>query len=315
MAVRSVSAEHRCGCAQCRECGFGDRGDQDQLCVNAAVEPPKLHVAFNSTAGLSRREFIEAFVPTKGGQPGFRQVDRYGQPVCLRPGRLRQPGGAAPVPRAGAVPVALRYWTTGSRVLVLAHLYIAGEALTKATQRMHQARLGLTEEQHAQLLGVDTTKPKWEMTAQNFARREYIFEDDKQVDHAAKSRPVNEFEYIGTADLGNVRQTRGNLATRPVSTRFAPPSSNPSGTGPAALQMLIMSRQPGRRLTAAQAGSPATSSAIPPSDPGRTSAMAGGLFPTLCAGNRAYSLFQVRGRQVRLPARKRQSRSSSPRDS
>jgi hypothetical protein len=44
--------------------------------VNAAVEPPELHVAFNSTAGLSRREFIEAFVPDQGGQPGFgRRID------------------------------------------------------------------------------------------------------------------------------------------------------------------------------------------------------------------------------------------------
>ena len=41
------------------------------FCVNAAVEPPELHVAFNSTAGLARREFIEAFLPDQVGQPGF----------------------------------------------------------------------------------------------------------------------------------------------------------------------------------------------------------------------------------------------------
>ena len=90
-------------------------------------------------------------------------------------------------------------------MLVLAHLYIACEALTKAVQRLHQARLGLTEEQHAQLLGVDTTEPNWEMIAQAFARREYIFEGDRQVYDAAR-RARNEFEH-GTADLGNVRQT------------------------------------------------------------------------------------------------------------
>ncbi len=32
---------------------------------------------------------------------------------------------------------ALRYWNTGLRVLVLAHLYITCEVLTKAVQRFH----------------------------------------------------------------------------------------------------------------------------------------------------------------------------------
>ena len=94
-------------------------------------------------------------------------------------------------------------------MLVLAHLYIACEALTKAVQRLHQARLGLTAEQHAQLLGVDTTKSKWEMMAQNFARREYIFKGDRQVYDAAREAR-NEFEH-GTADLGNVRQTADSV--------------------------------------------------------------------------------------------------------
>jgi hypothetical protein len=175
------------------------------FCVNAVVEPPELHVAFNSTTGLSRREFIEMFVPDEKGQPGFgRWIDAdnlfaFGQAVYGSTAAQRLFRALA------QYQVALRYWNTGSRVLVLAHLYIACEALTKAVQRMHQARLGLTEEQHAQLLGVDMTKPDWEMIAQNFARHEYIFEGDRQVYKAAREAR-NEFEH-GTADLGNVRQT------------------------------------------------------------------------------------------------------------
>ena len=45
------------------------------FCVNAVVEPPALHVAFNSTVGLSRREFMEAFVPDESGLPRIRPVD------------------------------------------------------------------------------------------------------------------------------------------------------------------------------------------------------------------------------------------------
>ena len=60
------------------------------FCVNAVVEPPALHVVFNSTEGLSRREFMEVFVPGESGHPRW-EMDRRGQPVRVRPGRLCQP--------------------------------------------------------------------------------------------------------------------------------------------------------------------------------------------------------------------------------
>jgi hypothetical protein len=124
------------------------------FCVNAVVEPPVLHVAFNSAVGLSRREFMEAFVPDERGHP--------------RPGRWVEPQdifafgqavlGSTEVPRLARAlaqyQTALRYWNSGSRVLVLAHLYIASEALTKAVLRVHQTRLGITEQEHARLLAV-----------------------------------------------------------------------------------------------------------------------------------------------------------------
>jgi hypothetical protein len=105
--------------------------------------------------------------------------------------------------------VALRYWNTGSQVLALAHLYIACEVLTKAVQRVHQTRLGITEKEHAQLLGVDTTKKNWLMMAGYFARREYIFEGDKMIYDAARTAS-DAFEH-GMEDLGTVRQTADSV--------------------------------------------------------------------------------------------------------
>ena len=179
------------------------------FCVNAVVEPPSLHLAFNSTEDLSRREFMEAFLPDEAGHPRIgRWIDgeslfAFGQAAFA----------SAEAPRLARAlaqyQAALRYWNTGSRVLVLTHLYIACEALTKAVQRLHQARLGLTEKQHALLLGVDITKTNWPMMAGNFARCEYIFEGDKRIYDAAKEAR-NEFEH-GTADLGNVRQTADDV--------------------------------------------------------------------------------------------------------
>jgi hypothetical protein len=135
------------------------------FCVNAAVEPPALHVAFNSTEGLSRREFMEAFLPGEAGHPRpGRWIDVEG---LLAFGQAAFASSEAPrLFRALAqYQAALRYWNTGSRLLVLAHLYIACEVLTNAVQRLHQARLGLTPEQHAQLLGVDIAQRNWKVIA------------------------------------------------------------------------------------------------------------------------------------------------------
>ena len=135
------------------------------FCVNAVVEPPAVHVVFNSAEGLSRREFMEVFVPAESGHPRMgRWIDAdslfaFGQAAFASPEAPRFFRALA------QYQAALRYWNTGSRVLVLAHLYIACEVLTKAVQRVHQVRLGLTEEQHAQLLGVDITKKNWRMMA------------------------------------------------------------------------------------------------------------------------------------------------------
>ena len=59
------------------------------FCVNAVVEPPELHVAFNSTAGLSRREFIEVFLSDQTGHPGFGRWIDVDSLFAFGPGRLR----------------------------------------------------------------------------------------------------------------------------------------------------------------------------------------------------------------------------------
>jgi hypothetical protein len=175
------------------------------FCVNAVVEPPALHIAFNSTEGLSRREFMEVFLPDERGNPRIgRWIDvdslfAFGQAAYASPEGLRLFRSMA------QYQVALRYWNTGSQILALAHLYIACEVLTKAVLRVNQTRLGITDREHARLLGVDITETNWRMMAGNFARREYIFKGDRTLYDAAR-KASDQFEH-GTADLGNVRQT------------------------------------------------------------------------------------------------------------
>lgn len=174
------------------------------FCVNAAVEPPALHLAFNSATGLTRREFMEVFLPDESGLPRIgRWIDTdnffaFGQAAFASPEAPRLFRALA------QYQAALRYWNTGSRVLVLAHLYIACEVLTKAVQRVERTRLGITEIEHARLLGVDVTQKNWKMMAGFFARREYIFEGDKEIYKLAREAS-DDFEH-GKADLGGVRE-------------------------------------------------------------------------------------------------------------
>jgi hypothetical protein len=246
------------------------------FCVNAAVEPPALHVAFNSTSGLSRREFTEAFLPDETGHPRpGRWIDVEG---LLAFGQAAYSSSEAPrLFRALAqYQAALRYWNTGSRVLVLAHLYIACEVLTKAVQRLHQARLGLTELQHAQLLGVDTTQSNWKMMAGFFARREYIFEGDKSVYDAARSAS-DQFEH-GTADLGNVRQA-ADTVTRDLFDLVRSAMLSLAPTLDPAICDTIMAKAP---VDVSPLHKQMTGYIVSdqPSDPGNLG-MAGELFPAL----------------------------------
>ncbi|MGD0343622.1 MAG: hypothetical protein ABSB55_01485 [Acidimicrobiales bacterium] len=183
------------------------------FCVNALVEPPALHVVFNSTEGLARREFMEVFLPDERGQPHIgRWIDvdslmAFGHAACASPEARRLFRALA------QYQVALRFWNTGSQLLALAHLYITCEVLTKAVLRTHQVRLGISEKEHAELLGVDITQKKWRMFAESFARREYIFKGDTTMYEAAR-KASDAFEH-GYADLGNIRQTADSV-TREV---------------------------------------------------------------------------------------------------
>lgn len=246
------------------------------FCVNAAVEPPELHVAFNSAQGLSRREFMEAFTPDETGQPGFgRWVDTdslfaFGQ-------ALYASSEAPRLFRALAqYQAALRYWNTGSRVLVLSHLYIACESLTKAVQRIQQVRLGLTEPEHARRLGVNTDKKNWETLAEAFARREYIFKGNRQVYQAARAAS-NQFEH-GTADLGNVRQAADNVTSELFDLVRSAMLTLMSGLDEGILEILMSKRPLDVSPLYKQVTGYIVSDA--PSDPASLG-LAGELFPTL----------------------------------
>jgi hypothetical protein len=52
--------------------------------------------------------------------------------------------------------VALRHWNPSGRVLVLAHLYMAAEALGPVVEEVRRDALGISMPDHARRLGVDS---------------------------------------------------------------------------------------------------------------------------------------------------------------
>ncbi len=174
------------------------------FCTNVVVEPPALHVAFNSSPGLTRREFMEVFLRDEDGLGAMGRWVDHESLFAFGIKAAESPHAARLFRALAQYQVALRYWNTGSQILALAHLYITCEVLTKAVQRLHEHRLGLTAMQHAALLGVDVTQGNWKHIAEAFTRREYIFEGDKDIYDAAR-KASDDFEH-GKADLANVRQ-------------------------------------------------------------------------------------------------------------
>jgi hypothetical protein len=73
------------------------------FCVNAVVDPPALHVVFNSTAGLSRREFMEVFVPNENGLPRMGRWIDVDSLFAFAQAAFAAPEAPRPLPGACAV--------------------------------------------------------------------------------------------------------------------------------------------------------------------------------------------------------------------
>jgi hypothetical protein len=125
------------------------------LSANAAVKDPQVEVAFDSTVGVSERDYFQSYVPGESGIVHFSRRVRREAVVAL----LEALGVSAESKRLrraiGQYRMALDWWRQGLETLALAHLWMAVEALTKAKIRAECGARGLsTPQELAGSLGV-----------------------------------------------------------------------------------------------------------------------------------------------------------------
>ena len=126
------------------------------LTNNAAIADPEIELAFDSTPGVTVRDYFQSFVAQE--QPILRQVRRIRIPLtCAVLSSLDRNADSERILRAAnQYRLALDSWKVGLDTLCVSHLWMAIEALTKAFIRTEGDRRGCTKPVDlAHDLGVD----------------------------------------------------------------------------------------------------------------------------------------------------------------
>lgn len=155
--------------------------------ANVYSGTPEVHIIYDATPGSTSREFLEVFIPDENGgirEGRFINVHELQQ---FFPTQQDSP----PDSRIGSAIYkycqALARWRLGEEALALSLLYMAAETLTKAVIRLHCHRYQLTEIELAARNGIDTsTADKWKHSLDVWARRDIIFDGDKEVYREAR---------------------------------------------------------------------------------------------------------------------------------
>jgi len=185
--------------------------------TNVTVDSPRLHIALDATPGQTRREFVQTYQDDESGplHPGrFVDADTF---IAVLLAAHTTPHHSRLARAMSQYEAALRSWNTGGLVMVLAHLYMAAEALTKPIEQMKRDALGLNEVEHAERLGVDTSSPEdkpkdWRRLMRTNVRREYIFRGDQEL--YKKALDASDGLEHGFADLPEIRATATEIGGR-----------------------------------------------------------------------------------------------------
>lgn len=112
------------------------------LVTNAPIDDPEVVLAFDSTPGVTDREYFQIFRPVETGMP---------RPTRLAPVEWFAAAVGSVLAHSDSVRIhraivhhheALKLWRPGHDLALVNHLWIAVEALTKAILRTECARLG-----------------------------------------------------------------------------------------------------------------------------------------------------------------------------
>jgi hypothetical protein len=178
---------------------------------NAAILDLKAHLAFESTADRTEREFFQQFISDEIGLPRItrkanaKTANAFVQAI----GSTADEDRERIIRSCAQYRQALMYWGPGQELLALAHLYMGIEALTRVVLRRHCAGANTDADGLAAQLGVE--RKLLEPTI----RKRIIFQNDVDCYNEAK-RASDGFEhgYLGFDELESLaRKRRDQTAT------------------------------------------------------------------------------------------------------
>jgi hypothetical protein len=157
--------------------------------ANVQTGVPEVHIAYDSTPGEARRDFMEVFLPDEQGAPSSgRRIEPAEFTVVFE--ALDSTSEASRLSRAlNQYQIALRYWYFGGEYLALAHLYMAVEAMARSLVRAECESRGITDRDLARTHHIDPDDPKrtrWKDALETWAKKELLFEGDVETYKAAK---------------------------------------------------------------------------------------------------------------------------------
>jgi hypothetical protein len=150
---------------------------------NAAIQDPELEIAFESTEGVERREFLQAYV-----RPESQHVSnaRFAQPDAIA--QLTEAFVASPyrdelLRASDQYRMALDSWAMGGESLTLSHLWMAIEALTVPQRtELTKTQQAATNAALAEKLGLKNIKE-----LDGHIRKQYLLAGDAECYTKAKS--------------------------------------------------------------------------------------------------------------------------------
>jgi len=145
------------------------------LAANAAIEDCELELAFDSTPGVSERDYFQSHIPREGSVPRQGRRVEPQATVKLFEAVQRSQHRERLLRAINQYWLALHEWRLGYESMAVVHLWMAAEALTKAVVRSELERRGFsTESELAAGLGIDLKK------LDSTVRRELIFDGDRE---------------------------------------------------------------------------------------------------------------------------------------
>lgn len=159
--------------------------------ANVRVGPVEVHLAFDAAPGRQERAFLETFIADDRELPQGGRIIRDDLLSATCVAVLGMQDDSARLNRAlRQYELALRQWHVGGEWLALSHLYMAVEAITKATLQAQMRRRGLSHEELAMEFDVtpdDPSRPRWRPALEEEVRKRIIFDGDLDTYRAAKA--------------------------------------------------------------------------------------------------------------------------------